>query len=89
MHPGTSKGHFTEMCSLDQSWCFPSHWILVLFLRSFSCIQPLLCVSTAFSNPEHQLAGLSSHFLPCGGWFSKPPLLAHLLPSQLMPLAHR
>lgn len=32
------------------------HQVLGIFLRSF-CIQPLLCTSTALSNPQHQSTG--------------------------------
>ena len=40
IYPGTSKEHLKGMCSPGQSWCFPPYRMLVVFLRSFSCIQP-------------------------------------------------
>lgn len=60
-HPGTSKGHFKGMCSTRSVVVTPSphpghHPALVIFRRNF-CIQPLLCTSTALSNPQHQSAG--------------------------------
>lgn len=72
IHPGASKGHFKGMCSTRSVVVLPSplpvhHRMLVIFLRSFSCFQPLLRTSTVLSNPQHQLAEPSNNFLSRGG----------------------